>query len=340
MGRLEANGRYFDGRSSAVQVAKLTFSGSEFELTLSDGRRIVAASTTVKISSRVGSIPRSLTFPDGGRFETSENDTVDGICQALGSKGLAFRLESSRNIAYACAAALLCFLLFSYFVILPASAERLAFLVSPSMAKQIAAGSKKSLDSLYFKESALAGEDAKRLASAIRRSREAFPHLRLDFQSRQGHLLGANAFALPDNTIYVTDELVELAGTEEEVMAVIFHEIGHVHFRHSLIQMIQDSSISLIFFVLIGGDWINLPVLLVGNSYSRDHERAADDFAMAELRARGIESARFAEILEKMSKSNGESSPLSFLSTHPLTEERSRRLRAGNSSTPTTPAKK
>lgn len=329
MGQLEAKGRFFDGKSSAAFAATLVFTGSEFEILLSDGRRILAASTAVKISPRVGSIPRALSFPGGERFETPENDTIDRMSRALGSPGIAFRLESNWQFAALCAAALVSFLVFSYFVVLPASAERLAAIIPPSMAAQIGAGSKKSLDTIYFKESALTGERAKLLASAIRRAREAFPHLPIDYQSRRGRLLGANAFALPGSTIFITDELVELAEKEEEILGVIFHEVGHIHYKHSLVQLIQDSSVSLVFFLLVGGDWINLPVLIVGNSYSRDHERAADDFAMKELARIGVESSHLATILEKMTSLRGEDALTSFLSTHPLTEERAERLKNG-----------
>lgn len=47
--------------------------------------------------------------------------------------------------------------------------------------------------------------------------------------------IGANAFALPDGTLVVTDELVELAGdNDDEVLAVLAHELGHIHERHGL----------------------------------------------------------------------------------------------------------
>ena len=40
--------------------------------------------------------------------------------------------------------------------------------------------------------------------------------------------MGLNAAAIPNNTIIVTDELVKLSGADEEVLAVLAHEQGHL----------------------------------------------------------------------------------------------------------------
>ncbi len=51
-----------------------------------------------------------------------------------------------------------------------------------------------------------------------------------------GRAVGANAFALPSGIVVMTDELVELAKTDDELVAVLAHEIGHVRGRHALRQ--------------------------------------------------------------------------------------------------------
>ena len=51
---------------------------------------------------------------------------------------------------------------------------------------------------------------------------------------RQGNRLGANALAIPNNTIILTDELVELAQNDQEIFGVLAHEQGHLAERHSL----------------------------------------------------------------------------------------------------------
>jgi Zn-dependent protease with chaperone function len=43
-----------------------------------------------------------------------------------------------------------------------------------------------------------------------------------------------NAFALPGGTIVVTDEMVAAVGSDDELLAVLDHEIGHVRGRHAM----------------------------------------------------------------------------------------------------------
>ena len=45
---------------------------------------------------------------------------------------------------------------------------------------------------------------------------------------RHGGYIDANAFALPSGIIVMTDELVELAKSDDELISVLAHEIGHV----------------------------------------------------------------------------------------------------------------
>jgi Zn-dependent protease with chaperone function len=45
----------------------------------------------------------------------------------------------------------------------------------------------------------------------------------------------ANAFALPNGRVVVTDELVELLKNDSDALrAVLLHEIGHVQHHHSI----------------------------------------------------------------------------------------------------------
>jgi predicted Zn-dependent protease len=62
---------------------------------------------------------------------------------------------------------------------------------------------------------------------------------------------------------------------------------------------------------------------LVGLSYSRDMERAADANGVAYLQASGLRSDGLAAFFATMEKSEGSASPaIGFLSDHPRTRER------------------
>jgi Zn-dependent protease with chaperone function len=162
------------------------------------------------------------------------------------------------------------------------------------------------------------------------------PAYTLEFRSSKD--IGANAFALPGGTIIVTDQLVTLAGNDEEILAVLAHELGHVSERHPLRQLLQSSVAGLAMTWYLGDISTLLaaaPTLLLQSSYSRDFERRADRYAADMLRHNGIAPARLADMLGKLESSHpaekagkGQASRIAeFFSSHPDTEERIRTLR-------------
>jgi Zn-dependent protease with chaperone function len=140
--------------------------------------------------------------------------------------------------------------------------------------------------------------------------------------------IGANAFALPDGTIYMTDDLVKDVRDENEILAVLLHEAGHVARAHSMRLLIENSGISLFFFALTGSaDFAGMPVALVTRAYSRNMETEADDFAADRLKEIGLQPNLLAKALEALQKSHKESSEIpAFLASHPLTDDRIKRL--------------
>jgi len=160
-----------------------------------------------------------------------------------------------------------------------------------------------------------------KLAAQCRR--QACPPHRLLF--RDSLLYGANAMALPGGAVVVTDALVNLSRHDEEVLAVIAHELGHVQHRHSLRLALQSIGAGAI-LVAVTGDIgsvtdlaAGLPSLLLQNGYSRDMEHEADVYALAWLNTACIPPRRFADILGRLDK---DASNTSLLDSHPGTRER------------------
>lgn len=129
-------------------------------------------------------------------------------------------------------------------------------------------------------------------------------------QLRSSSKIGANAFALPGGTVIMTDELVELAERDEEIAAVLAHEVGHVRHRHAMRQVIQGSAVGLIVTALTGDVFsasslaAALPTMLVDAKFSRDMERQADDVALEYLLQKGRRlniSPRFSPIWSRLS---------------------------------------
>jgi len=170
----------------------------------------------------------------------------------------------------------------------------------------------------------------------LRDVHELPPH-HLEFRSSEA--IGANAFALPDGTVIVTDQLITLADNDEEILAVLAHELGHVTERHPMRQLLQSSVVGLAMTWYLG-DISSLlaaaPTLLLESNYSRNFERRADRYAANMLRMNGIAPERLADMLEKLETSHHgakesieqPSRIVQFFSTHPDTGERIRDLRS------------
>ncbi len=152
---------------------------------------------------------------------------------------------------------------------------------------------------------------------------------------RKSDRLGANALALPSGDVIVTDALVTLASDDREVLAVLAHEAGHVQRRHGMRSVIQASALTLLLSWLVGD--VNAIAgaasgALLEARYSRGFERDADDYALRALRLNGIPPRYFVDALTRLQadqarRGQGDGGLASYLSTHPTTEERVRRLR-------------
>lgn len=143
---------------------------------------------------------------------------------------------------------------------------------------------------------------------------------------RQGGIIGANALAIPNNTIIITDELIKLSGDDNEILAVLAHEQGHLVYRHSLEQAISSIGVGVL-VVIITGDTsdllLALPTLPAAAQYSQKAEMQADQFAINELKRLGISPMHLANFFEKLKKEHGDGQGhWSILSTHPKTDER------------------
>ncbi|RJQ56405.1 MAG: DUF898 family protein [Desulfobacteraceae bacterium] len=129
-------------------------------------------------------------------------------------------------------------------------------------------------------------------------------------------------------------KMVKLAEKEEELVAVLVHEIGHVVHRHGMRAVIQNSMLAFAMMAITGDVsgtselFIGLPVFLTQLSYSRTFEREADRYAFDYLRSHGIPAVYFARLMRRIQKEadrrHGMSQPewTSYLSTHPRMDER------------------
>lgn len=326
-------GHYVDGRSTRTLEATLTV-GDDGHLTCSARPDPTAlALSEVIISERVGNIPRTVTFADGGQFITEENDNIDVVLRQHRPSRISqtiHRLES--RLHYAAAAILITAAVVFVFMRwgLPELAHAGAQMLPAHTAASLDGGVLETLDNTLLAPSTLDPATQARIRARftqmVKHAPEGFAY-QLHF--RQGNKIGPNALALASGNIVVTDELVRLAKHDDEILAVLAHEVGHVAHRHTLRRMLQSSVVTLA-SLLITGDLSGpsalvaaMPVLIVEMQYSQAFEREADDYALAWLRANQIDPIHFKHILERLEAGNeNRAKAPNYLSTHPSTEER------------------
>ena len=98
------------------------------------------------------------------------------------------------------------------------------------------------------------------------------------------------------------------------------------------LSMLQSTAAVLVISVVTGdiGSASNLaagvPTLLLHTGYSRTMETEADDFARDLMTRQGIPLHRFTDMLTRLTADEGDSGVTSYLSTHPVVEDRNRRF--------------
>ena len=143
-----------------------------------------------------------------------------------------------------------------------------------------------------------------------------------------------NAFSLPGGKIAVLSELLVDAKSENEIAAVLAHEMGHMVKRDSLEAFVESQGLSLI-AGMIGssgayGGVAEFASLMQAMNYSRKKEFAADEFGTRLLIKAGYSPKGLSAFLNRMDREDSGISKIikyvEFLSTHPDTKERIRRI--------------
>ncbi|ASY61790.1 Zn-dependent protease with chaperone function [Sinorhizobium sojae CCBAU 05684] len=329
-----AQGEWHPAGSSRSVPCRLVEDGGRL-VVRDDARAELAGGSLslVEISARVGRIPRRITFPDGSLFETGENDAVDRFLarKGRGRQGIVHWLEQfhPRLIAFVAATILLGVLV--YRVALPALVE-LAVAVTPPIVPQImSASTLETMDRTVLGPSKLDETIRSQILEGFRRiaahSQGGEAAYTLNF--REGGPVGPNAFALPDGTLILTDELVELAGGDTEmIVGVLAHEIGHVEHEHSLRQIYRAAGIAGLIMLFAGDIGSGAEDVLVQGSgllalsYSRAAEAEADRHSVALMMRAGFDPTAIARFFELLETKLHDSSDTSIFSTHPGTPER------------------
>jgi Zn-dependent protease with chaperone function len=279
--------------------------------------------------------PLMLALPHGATLQIDQPAVAARVEQLLGHRDSpAQRLQRSWPGVTIALALIVAGLVGFYLRGLPWLAERAAAAVPQTLEAQVGEEVLKLLDKRVFGPTmGYEGEKAaiaNRFAEFAERSAPGVK-VRVEFRSVKSGS-GINAFALPGGTIVVLDGLVAASGSDEQVLAVLAHELGHVALRHPIRRATKGVGLGLMAGLLwgdISSVAANVPAVLGLLNYSRDEEREADALAVKVLTENGLDAQPLIGMFETLERSHGGrgSAVPGFMSSHPSTPERIERLR-------------
>ena len=149
-----------------------------------------------------------------------------------------------------------------------------------------------------------------------------------------------NAFAAPGGLILVTRGMLRCCENEDELAAVLAHEICHVEKKHGL-SAIKQGRLTEAFTIIAAesakqlgdeelasltrefeGSVSDVVMTLTTSGYSRTQEREADAAAVALLRRAGYPDAAMVTMLQRMGERLTDAGGLGFAKTHPSAQSR------------------
>jgi Zn-dependent protease with chaperone function len=344
---------FFDGVSSARRTAELRL-GDRLVISDEDGEILAAWPWEAirRVSGGARDVLR-LTAAGGAelaRLEVRDPETVNAILVRTGgfaAHDAADRRTHVRIVAWCLAAVVSLSLVGVYGV--PLIADRLTPLLPWSVDEKLGAAFDGQIRFLLTDEreddcgTRQGEEDGARALAKLTGALESRADLPFDLKVAVIRNDVVNAFATPGGYIYVLSELIDDAGTPEELAGVLAHEIGHAAARDGTRRLIQSSGVSFLFGSVFG-DFAGGTAVVIGSqmllesAYSREAETRADAFALDLMRRAEIDPAGLAAFFRRMSKEEGEDAgAFSIISSHPVTGERIRAIESASASTPNRP---
>lgn len=338
---MDVRGLYYEEGRAKATPAVLSVEGKTVVLrAVDDGRFLGDVSRRdADVSMRVGDIPRQVSLRGGWTFETDDNAGIDRLLTAPIDNLLPWLEKGWERVAIATLifiGLMVCVWRFG----IPAATQAAVNVTPTAVERSIATGSLRSLDASVFEPSAI---DADRrealdalfteLVQVYRTRDDALLEAQFELLYRKAPMVGANAFALPGGKVILTDELLALIDDDALIGAIMAHEIGHVHHRHTLYSLYRSTGVSAL-ILFLGGDLSQLAedavvqgAVLSNLASSRRMEREADVLGVELSLAAGIDPEGLITALELLSEECDGCEPAAWLSTHPGLEDRAENIR-------------
>ena len=212
---------------------------------------------------------------------------------------------------------------------IPLAADRLAPLVPPALERRIGDAAEVQIRTIFRDRVCDSKPGQLAFSKLVNRLRE---QAGLDI-TPQATVLSTpvpNAFALPGGRIYLFEGLLAKAENPDEIAGVLAHELGHLNHRDNMRALIYNGGTSFLIGLLFGDVTGSSAVIfasrtLVTASYSRKAEQDADTFSIGVMQRLGRSPKPMGELLFRVTGKQGDDA-LSFLASHPLTEDRLKRM--------------
>ena len=341
---LEAEGRWFDGRTARPREVIVKFGKSSLTLLGADDTPLAhwALASLREIDApgaAAGEMRLSPADDATERLALSDAEMIAAIRAACPDLRASSRPPGALRRALAWMAGAAAALALIVLVLIPALAERLAPLIPDEQAGRLgdavvaqigralgAGGPEAACDDP-------AGARALDvLLARLGEGPEAPPPVRVMVLD---HPL-ENAFAVPGGRIVLFRGLLEAAESPEEVAAVLAHEIGHVAHRDPTREALRSAGSAGVIGMFFGDFFGGAIVVAATNavldaSYRQDAESAADAYAHALFAAAGLPAGALAGFFERMAEKGGAAPGLlSHIASHPDLASRAAAARAAD----------
>ncbi len=142
-----------------------------------------------------------------------------------------------------------------------------------------------------------------------------------------------NAFATPGGHILITRGMLKNTNSEDELAAVIAHEISHIQLNHSMKAISKNAwskgltniAVSPFADELLSNAFSSITTTLLDSGYSKTTEYEADENAIILMQNTGYNPNAMFRMLESLDKNSKSNYSLGFGKTHPEPKERIRK---------------
>ncbi len=342
MANLEIEGQLYQGGSAKFSEHIINFNQTgNIELALSSDLSDVKSFhlSELTVSDKLGNTPRQICFSNGDVFSFISTAELDLWFKQHGHFSKLDKIEKSKLFILASLVFAPIFIYGIFVHAIPAFAIQFAHLVPDSVVDISSRHTLVMLDKTMLDESKIPAHDQQAyleqwyagIDDLMGKSGDLNKY---DIQFRASDEMGANAFALPNGTIVITDDLIALLEKHPDALfSILLHEIGHVEQDHSM-RFIAESLVSTLVINYIFGDltgavdlFLGTGSTIVSNQFSQKLEWEADNYAIDLLISNDHSVEGFAKAMEAFLAEHSESDIDKLLSSHPLLAERAQHAR-------------